>query len=65
MTPLRPGDDLTMDVEILSNRISASKPDRGFVQMANRVRNADGVPLLTSRFTMIVKCRAAIVEKAP
>lgn len=64
LAPLRPGDDLTMDVEIVGNRVSASKPDRGFAQMVNQIRNADGVPLLTSRFTMIVKCCDAIMEEA-
>ncbi len=63
LAPLRPGDDLTMDVEIVGNRVSASKPDRGFVQIVNQIRNADGVPLLSSRFTIIVKCRDAILEK--
>ncbi len=64
LAPLRPGDDLTMHIEIVGNRVSASKPDRGFVQMANQVLNADGMPLLSSRFAMIVQCRDAIVEKA-
>ncbi len=64
LAPLRPGDDLTMDIEIVGSRVSTSKPDRGFVQMAAQVRNADGVPLLSSRFTMIIQCRNAIVEKA-
>ena len=64
LAPLRPGDDLTMDVEIIGSRVSASKPERGFVQIATQVRNADGVPLLSSRFTIIVLRRDAIVEKA-
>lgn len=64
LAPLRPGDDLTMDVEIVGSRVSASKRDRGFAQMANQIRNADGVPLLSSRFTVIIKCRDAITEEA-
>ncbi len=54
LAPVRPGDDLTMDAEVVCSRIAASRPDRGFVQMANQVRNADGVPLLSSRFTLII-----------
>jgi acyl dehydratase len=65
LAPLRAGDDLTLDIEILSSRVSASKPDRGLVLMANRVRNADGVPLLASRFTMIIQRRDAMMEHAP
>lgn len=64
LSPLRPDDDLTLDVEIVGSRVSASKPDWGLVQIANQVRNADGVPLLSSRFTIIVLRRDAIVEKA-
>ncbi len=64
LAPLRPGDDLIMNAEVVGSRVSASKPDRGFVQMVNQVRNADGVPLLSSRFTLIVKRRDAFVDKA-
>ncbi|RTL48333.1 MAG: MaoC family dehydratase [Bradyrhizobiaceae bacterium] len=62
LAPLRPGDELMLDIDILGTRISASKPDRGFVQTANQIRNAAGTPLLTSRFTLIVSRRDAIVE---
>ncbi|HEY0220200.1 MAG TPA: MaoC family dehydratase [Afipia sp.] len=63
LAPLRPGDNLTMDIEVVGNRVSASRQDRGLVQMANQVRNADGIVLLSSRFTIIVKCRDAIEEE--
>lgn len=63
LAPLRPDDNLTMDTEVVGSRVSTSKPDRGFLQLANQIRNADGAPLLSSQFTVIVKRRDAISEQ--
>ncbi len=40
--PVRPGDTLHTDVEILEARPSRSKPDRGILQMAFTIRNQSG-----------------------
>lgn len=66
LTPLRPGDDLTLDVEVASSRASASRPDRGFVHFKNVVRNAHGKTLLTCRMPLIILRReaAAAIEAA-
>ncbi len=60
LAPLRPGDDLTLDVEVAGNRVSSSKPDRGFVHFRNQIRNADGQLLLDLVMPLIVLRRDAI-----
>ncbi len=57
LSPLRPGDDLILDVEIVSSRSSASWPDRGFVHVVDTIRNAAGQPLLSLRMPLIVQRR--------
>lgn len=41
-TPVRPGDTLTVDSEILRRRDSRTYPDRGFVTWKATTRNQDG-----------------------
>ncbi len=38
-TPVRPGDTLSVDVEVVEQRASRSRPDRGRVRMAYRMQN--------------------------
>lgn len=45
LAPLRPGDDLTLDVEVTEARISRSRPDTGIVTFKCTVRNAAGTAL--------------------
>jgi acyl dehydratase len=40
LAPLRPGDDLTLDVEVVQARASRSRPDTGIVTFRCRVSNA-------------------------
>ncbi|WP_315704911.1 MULTISPECIES: MaoC family dehydratase [unclassified Bradyrhizobium] len=40
MSPLRPGDDLMLDVEVLEARVSRSRPTTGIVTFKCVVRNA-------------------------
>lgn len=54
VSPLRPGDDLNVDVEVLGTRESKSRPDVGFVQISNVMRNASGTPLLTATLPLMV-----------
>ncbi|MBX9711962.1 MAG: MaoC family dehydratase [Xanthobacteraceae bacterium] len=60
LAPLRPGDDLTLDVGVAGSRISSSKPDRGFVHFKNQIRNANGQLLLVSTMPVIILRRDAI-----
>lgn len=58
--PLRPGDDLTMDVEVLESRASRSKPEMGIVKFKVTVRNASGETLLAMITPLMIKRRAAV-----
>src|SRR6185312_8873609 len=42
LAPLRPGDDLTLDVEVTEARVSNSRPETGIVTLRAVVRNARG-----------------------
>ena len=59
VSPLRPGDDLTVEVEVLSKRESKSRSDIGFVQINNVMRNASGTTLLTATLPLMVMRRPA------
>jgi acyl dehydratase len=58
--PLRPGDDITLDIEVLDSRPSRSKPELGIVTLKARVSNAAGVTLLELVSPMMIKRRAAL-----
>jgi acyl dehydratase len=45
LAPLRPGDDLLLDVEVMEARISRSRPETGIVTFRTTVRNAAGLAL--------------------
>jgi acyl dehydratase len=45
MAPLRPGDDLTLDVDVTEARVSNSRPETGIVTFKGVVRNAAGEAL--------------------
>ena len=42
LAPVRPGDTLKVDVEVLEQRASESRPDRGRIRMKYRLRNQRG-----------------------
>ena len=44
--PVRPGDTLTVTVEVLEARVSRSKPDRGIVRSEVRTSNQKGVQVM-------------------
>ena len=58
LSPLRPGDDLTLDVEVAEARVSNSRPDTGIVTFKGRIRNAAGVVLCEMESPIIVQRRA-------
>lgn len=58
MLPVRPGDTLRGEVEVLEMRVSASKPDRGVVRMAYKVINQKGEVVSSLRSAQLVKRRS-------
>jgi len=57
--PVRPGDTLTGTATIVGARRSASKPDRGIVEILNELRNQDDVVVVSMRGTGFYACRDA------
>ena len=55
--PVRPGDVLRVESEVLGLRPSKSHPDRGLIQMRNTTLNQDGEPVMVTVVTMIVPRR--------
>ena len=45
LAPLRPGDDLMLDIDVAEARVSRSRPDTGIVTFKGVVRNAAGQAL--------------------
>jgi acyl dehydratase len=62
MAPLRPGDDLTLDVDVAEARISRSRPDTGIVTFKGTIRNAAGVVLCEMESPIIVRRRTEAAE---
>lgn len=60
VSPLRPGDDLTVSVEVLDTRVSKSRSDVGFVRIKNDMRNASGQTLLLGTLPLMVLRRSAV-----
>jgi len=63
LAPLRPGDDLTVDVEVAEARLSQSRPETGIVTFKSVVRNAAGVVLCEMLSPIIVRRRAAVAAE--
>ncbi|MEA2940809.1 MAG: hypothetical protein QOD09_1338 [Bradyrhizobium sp.] len=63
LAPLRPGDDLALEVEVVEARVSRSRPDTGIVTFKGSVRNAAGQLLAEMTSPIIVKRRQAIVAE--
>ena len=62
LAPLRPGDDLTIDVEVMEARVSRSRPETGIVTFKGVARNADRVALCELVSPIIVSRRAALAS---
>jgi acyl dehydratase len=45
--PVRPGDELTVETEVLEKRLSESRPDRGLVRVDVGVRNDEGTLVMS------------------
>jgi acyl dehydratase len=64
LAPFRPGDDLTLDVDVAEARVSRSRPGTGIVTFKCSVRNAAGQQLCDWVSPIIVQCRAAVAAEA-
>ena len=60
LAPLRPGDDLMLDVDIAEARASRSRPETGIVTLKAVARNAAGQVLCEMISPMILRRRAAV-----
>jgi acyl dehydratase len=58
LAPLRPGDDLMLDVDVAEARISRSRPETGIVTFKGTIRNAAGMVLCEMESPIIVRRRA-------
>jgi acyl dehydratase len=55
--PVRPGDTLTVESEVLEVRPSKSQPDLGVVKMRVTTRNQDGQPVMVQVTSLLVPRR--------
>jgi acyl dehydratase len=55
--PVRPGDELSVDSEVLEVRPSRSRPDFGLLKLKTTTRNQDGEPVQILVGTLIVPRR--------
>jgi len=58
LRPVRPGDTLRSEVEVVEARPSRSKPDRGMLIMTFRIQNQHDEAVLTVRTMQLVRRRA-------
>jgi acyl dehydratase len=63
LAPVRPGDDLTIDVEVEEARISRSRPDTGVVTFKAIARNGSGQAVCEWLSPIIVRRRGAMLEE--
>lgn len=59
LAPLRPGDDVMLDVEVTDARVSKSRPDTGIVTFKATARNAAGQALCELVSPIIISRRDA------
>lgn len=57
--PTRPGDVLTVHIEVMEITPSRSRPDRGMVRTRNETRNQHGEPVQISKLGIVVWRRPA------
>jgi acyl dehydratase len=63
LAPLRPGDDITLDVEVTEARVSRSRPETGIVTFGCVARNAAGQTLCELVSPIIVARRTGIAAE--
>jgi acyl dehydratase len=57
LAPLRPGDDVTLDIEVTEARLSKSRPETGIVTFKGVARNARGEALCEMTSPIIIRRR--------
>jgi acyl dehydratase len=57
LAPFRPGDDITIEVEVVEARVSRSRPTTGIVTLKIVATNASGQPLCEMVSPIIVRRR--------
>ena len=57
--PVRPGDRLRVRLTLLDKRRSATRPDRGLIQVHQEALNQDGEVVMTIRSWGLYRCRDA------
>ena len=57
--PVRPGDELSAEIEVLENRTSESRPDQGWAKIRTTTRNQAGEPVQILTVNIIVNRRPA------
>ena len=62
LAPLRPGDDLMLDVDVIEARVSKSRPATGIVTFKSTARNAAGIALCEMISPIIVGRRSRAEE---
>ena len=55
--PVRPGDTLHVESEVMEKKPSSSRPDRGILRMAYRIKNQNGEEVLTFLSMHLLKRR--------
>jgi acyl dehydratase len=64
LAPLRPGDDLMLDVDVTEARVSKSRPETGIVTFKGVVRNAAGEVLCEMISPIIIRRREGVERTA-
>ena len=59
--PVKPGDTLRLETEILEVRPSKSKPDRGVIRIRNVTTNQDGEVVQTFAASVLVRRRPPVL----
>jgi acyl dehydratase len=57
--PVRPGDTLHVESEVMEKKPSSSRPDRGILRMAYRIKNQKGEEVLTFLSMHLLKRRVS------
>ncbi|HEX7925433.1 MAG TPA: MaoC family dehydratase [Bradyrhizobium sp.] len=60
VAPLRPGDDLTLDVDVIEARVSKSRPETGIVTFKSTIRNARAEMLCEMEAPIMISRRDAL-----
>jgi len=60
LAPVRPGDRLTLRLEVLDARASKSRPEMGIVKFRSHMVNAEGLPVMRLTSTLMMGRRAAV-----